>query len=45
MIITATPELLIFLKLLIVVLTIAEVSLGIMLIYAICILPKKHNDK
>ena len=45
MIITATPGLLIFLKLLIVILTIAEVSLGSILIYAVCVLPKKHNSK
>ena len=45
MVITATPGLLIFLKLLIVVLTIAEISLVSILIYAVCVLPKKHNDK
>ena len=45
MIITTTPGLLIFLKLLIIVFTIAEISLGSILIYAVCVLPKKHNDK
>ena len=45
MVIIATPGLLIFLKLLIIVLVIAEISLGSILIYAVCVPPKKHNNK
>lgn len=45
MIITATPGLLVFLKLIIALLAITEISLGAMLIYAVCVPPKKHDNK
>jgi len=45
MVIIATPGLLMFLKLLIIVLVIAEISLGSILIYTVCVPPKKHNNK